>query len=118
MQTRRTHFRHREGRLSDIVITREDGELKGRYVARIEGIAVEGEIEFTCPGPGIISANHTRVPEAMGGRGVAGALLNFMLEDARTKGFKIIPVCPYLRGQYAKHPEWSDLFTTRPGEDP
>ncbi|OYW84323.1 MAG: hypothetical protein B7Z22_10880 [Hyphomonas sp. 32-62-5] len=68
--------------------------------------------------PGIISANHTRVPEAMGGRGVAGTLLNFMLEDARTNGFKIVPVCPYVRGQYAKHPEWADLFTTRTGEDP
>ena len=56
--------------------------------------------------------------EAMGGRGVASALLNFMLEDARQTGFKIVPVCPYVRGQYAKHPEWSDLFTTRPGEDP
>lgn len=104
--------------MSDIVITREDGELKGRYVARIEGIAAEGEIEFTYPKPGIISANHTRVPEAMGGRGVAGALLAFMLEDARTNGFRIVPVCPYVRGQYAKHPEWAALFTTKPGEDP
>ena len=104
--------------MSDIVITREDGEHKGRYVARIEGIAAEGEIEFTYPEPKVISANHTRVPEAIGGRGVAGALLNFMLEDARKKHFRIVPVCPYVRGQYAKHPEWSGLFTTRPGEDP
>lgn len=111
-------IRHRERRLSDIVTTREDGELKGCYVARIAGIAAEGEIEFTYAGPGIISANHTRVPAAMGGRGVAGALLNFMLEDARKTGLRIIPVCPYVRGQYARHPEWSDLFTTRPGEDP
>jgi uncharacterized protein len=108
----------REAQLSDIMITREDGEHKGRYAARIDGIDAVGEIEFTYPRPGIISANHTRVPEAMGGRGVAGALLNFMLEDARTNGFKIVPVCPYVRGQYAKHPEWADLFTTKPGEDP
>jgi len=104
--------------VSDIQITREDGEPKGRYVARIDGIDAEGEIEFTYPGPGIISANHTRVPEAMGGRGVAGALLNFMLDDARQNGFKIVPVCPYVRGQYAKHPEWADLFTTKPDENP
>ena len=104
--------------MSDIVITREDGERKGRYAARIDGIDAVGEIEFTYSGAGIISANHTRVPEAMGGRGVAGALLNSMLEDARTNGFKIVPVCPYVRGQYAKHPEWADLFTTKPGEDP
>jgi hypothetical protein len=104
--------------MNDIVITREESERKGRYVARIAGIDAEAEITFTKPRDGVISANHTGVPEAMGGRGVAGALLNFMLDDARKNGFKIIPVCPYVRGQYAKHPEWADLFTTKPGETP
>lgn len=50
--------------------------------------------------------------------GVAPKLLAFMLNDARTNDFKIIPYCPYVRAQYARHPEWSDLFTTAPGEDP
>lgn len=104
--------------MTNIRITREDGDPTGRYAARIDGIDAVGEIEFTYPAPGIISANHTRVPEVMGGRGVAGALLRFMLEDARANSFRIIPVCPYVRGQYAKHPEWADLFTTKPGEDP
>lgn len=104
--------------MTDIKITKEDGERKGRYVARIEGIDAEGEITFTHPKPGVLSANHTGVPDAMAGRGVAGKLLDFMLDDARTNGFKIVPVCPYVRGQYAKHPEWADLFTTKPGENP
>lgn len=104
--------------MNDIVITKEDGERRGRYVARIDGIDAEAEITFTHPKAGVLSANHTGVPDAMAGRGVAGALLNFMLEDARANGFKIIPICPYVRGQYAKHPEWADLFTTKPGENP
>lgn len=104
--------------MSDVAITKEDGERRGRYVARIEGIEGEGEITFTHPHKGVISANHTGVPDSMGGRGIARALLDFMLEDARTSGFRIVPVCPYVRAQYAKHPEWSDLFTTRPGENP
>lgn len=104
--------------MSDIVITREDGPRAGRYVARIAGIDAEAEITYTHKGPGVISANHTGVPDAMGGRGVAKALLDFMLDDARANGFRIVPVCPYVRGQYAKHPEWADLFTTKPGEKP
>ncbi|MBK8199150.1 MAG: N-acetyltransferase [Acidobacteria bacterium] len=104
--------------MNDIVITKEDGPRKGRYVARIAGIEAEGEIAYTHPKPGVLSANHTGVPDAMGGRGVAKALLDFMLDDARTNGFKIVPVCPYVRGQYARHPEWSDLFTIPPGVDP
>jgi uncharacterized protein len=104
--------------MTDIVITKEDGPRKGRYAARIDGIDAVGEITYRHPRPGVISANHTGVPEAMGGHGVARALLDFMLEDARANGFRIIPVCPYVRGQYAKHPEWADLFTIGPGEDP
>ncbi|MFV0300601.1 MAG: GNAT family N-acetyltransferase [Paracoccus sp. (in: a-proteobacteria)] len=104
--------------MSEITITKEETDPRhGRYVARIEGVDAEGEITFTHRGEGVISADHTGVPDAMGGRGVARALLNFMLEDARASGFRIIPVCPYIRGQYARHPEWSDLFTTKPGED-
>ena len=104
--------------MSDVVITKEDGARHGRYVARIAGLDGEGEITFTRPRDGVISANHTGVPETMAGRGVARALLDFMLADARTNGFRIVPLCPFVRAQYAKHPEWSDLFTTKPGEDP
>ena len=99
-------------------ITKEDDGRHGRYVARIDGIDAEGEITFTHRGPGIISADHTGVPESMGGKGVARALLDYMLADAREGGFRIIPICPYVRGQYARHPEWAALFTTAPGEDP
>ena len=105
--------------MSDITITKEEGEDRhGRYVARIGGVEAEGEITYTRRGPNVISADHTGVPDAMGGKGVAKALLNFMLDDAKANGFRIIPVCPYVRAQYARHPEWSDLFTTKPGEDP
>ena len=89
-----------------------------RYVARIPGVAGEGEITFTAEAPGIISADHTGVPDSMAGMGVARALLDFMLQDARDNGFRIVPRCRFVRGQYARHPEWAPLFTTAPGEDP
>ena len=104
--------------MTDITITREDDGRHGRYVARVQGIDAEGEITFTQRGAGVISADHTGVPDAMAGKGVARALLDFMLEDARKTGFRIIPVCPFVRAQYARHPEWAELFTTKPGEDP
>ena len=105
--------------MTDIRLSKEEtGPRNGRYVARIDGIEGEGEITFTHRGPGVISADHTGVPESMGGKGVARALLDYMLEDARNAGFRIIPICPYVRGQYARHPEWPPLFTTAPGEDP
>lgn len=103
----------------DPVITKEAQDARhGRYVARVAGLDGEGELTFTRRGPAVVSADHTGVPESLGGRGIAGKLLAFMLEDARTAGFRIIPLCPYVRAQYARHPEWQDLFTTAPGENP
>lgn len=104
--------------MSKLHLTKEDDKRRGRYVARLDGIDAEAEITFRHKGESVISADHTGVPDEMGGHGVARALLDYMLEDARRSGFRIIPICPFVRGQYARHPEWADLFTTKPGEDP
>lgn len=48
----------------------------------------------------------------MKGTGAAKALVEHMIADARANGFKVIPLCPYVRAQYSKHPEWSDVIVT------
>ncbi len=101
-----------------ITVTIEDGERHGRYVGRVEGINDEAEITFTHRGPDLISADHTGAPESMRGSGVAAAMVDFLVADARARGFKIIPICPYVRARYERHPEWSDVFTVGPGEKP
>lgn len=80
----------------------------GRFVlASAEG---EAEITFTLPRAGVLSANHTGVPEAMGGRGIALQLVEALVADARAQGYKIIPRCPYVNAQRKRHPAWADLF--------
>ena len=101
--------------MTDLEITREDDEGKGRYVARLPGIAGEGEITFTRPEDRVISANHTGVPESMEGKGVAKALLHFMLEDARSEGFRIVPICPSSSANM-KTPEWSSCSPPSPAK--
>lgn len=101
------------------VVTKESLEgSRGRYVAQVPGIEALGELIFKQRGAGVISADHTLVPQALAGKGVAKALLDALLADARTSGFRIIPYCAFVRGQYARHPEWSALFTVPPGVDP
>ncbi|AXC50736.1 N-acetyltransferase [Paracoccus suum] len=104
--------------MSEITFAKQDDGRHGRYTARIQGIDAEGELTFTHRGPGVISADHTGVPDEIGDRGVGKALLDHMLADARANGFRIIPVCPFIRAQYARHPEWAELFTIKPGEAP
>jgi predicted GNAT family acetyltransferase len=93
--------------------TKQDGS--GRYVVRVEGIDATGEIAFTQRGSNVISADHTEVADELRGKGVARALLEFMVEDAQQSGFRIIPICPFVRAQASRHPEWADLFVS-PGE--
>ena len=52
------------------------------------------------------------------GAGAAAALVDHLIADARAKGFKIIPLCPYVRARYLKHPDWQDVMTVAPGEMP
>ena len=69
-------------------------------------------------GEGRISADHTGAPESLRGTGAAAALVRHMVEDARANGFRILPLCPYVRAQYKRNPDWADVMTLRPGEEP
>ena len=92
-----------------IRIEKQETAAGGRYVARIDGVDGEAQLVFTNRGPGRISADHTEAPQSMRGTGVALALVEHMVADARANGFKFVPVCPYVRAEARKHGEWSDV---------
>ena len=96
--------------MSDIVITKEASATDGRYVARIDGVAGEGQLKFTTRAADLISADHTEAPDTMRGTGAALALVEHMVADARANGFRIIPLCPYVKAQWKRHPEWNDVM--------
>src|SRR5207253_803228 len=60
----------------------------------------EGEIIFT----------HTEVPSAHEGKGVGSALIRFALGAARSRGLKVIPICPFFAAYMRKHAEEQDLL--------
>ena len=45
----------------------------------------------------------------MRGMGVAKALVERLIADARSEGFKIFALCPYVKAQFDRHPEWADV---------
>lgn len=87
---------------------------KGDYVARVQGVEGSARLDFTLRGPNLVSADHTEAPESMRGTGVAMALVERLIADARADGFKIIPLCPYVQLQYRRHPEWRDVMADEP----
>ena len=53
---------------------------------------------------------HTEVAPALEGRGIAGALVEAMLDYAAANGFKVIPQCSYVRAWMRRHPETQALL--------
>jgi uncharacterized protein len=59
--------------------------------------------------PGRITFIHTRVPEALSGRGIASTLARFVLDDARRRELEVVPICPYVAAFIRRHPDYLDL---------
>lgn len=96
-----------------MTITHHVAGQGGRYVAVVEGAAEEGYLEWEPgeerDGKDVRIAAHTIVPRAIGGRGVAGALVDRLIADANRQGFLIRPDCSYVAKRFAENPDWSAL---------
>ena len=89
-------------------ITREVEGSKGRYVLVKDGH--EAELTYSIMSETSIIADHTGVPDALRGTGVGKALVERLVADARAEGVKIVALCPFVRLQAKRHPEWQDVF--------
>jgi len=95
--------------MAQLVIVREQKPEGGRYAGRIAGSAGEAELTYLRAGAGRVIADHTYTPPAMRGNGYAGALVERLVSDARSEGFRIVPRCPFVAAQFDLHPEWADV---------
>jgi predicted GNAT family acetyltransferase len=73
-----------------------------RFVTVVDG--VEAKLEYARRGDRLV-LQHTEVPDEIGGRGIAGALVRFAVEQARADGATIVPRCPYARRWLEGHPD-------------
>ncbi len=96
-----------------IEITHAGSEARGEYQARVPGSDAVGRLTWVARG-GARIADHTLVPTEIGGRGIAAALVEALIADARSEGFTIVPACSYVEAQFRRHPEWADLLAETP----
>lgn len=98
---------------ADVTITHHVQGAGGRYDAVVAGAAEQGYLEWEPgeprDGKEVRIATHTIVPRAIGGRGVAAALVGRLVEDAGRQGFLIRPDCSYVARKFAENPDWADL---------
>ncbi len=89
-------------------IGNEETETGGRYVTTVEGH--EAEMTYSRTSPKLIIIDHTAVPSALRGKGVGQALAQHAVDEARSNGWKIFPLCPFFKAQSQRHPEWHDVI--------
>jgi predicted GNAT family acetyltransferase len=93
------------------IIRRNDAD-GGRYEARVEGREGLGELTYRRRSATTIVADHTGVADSLRGTGVAKALVERLVADAREEGLRIVPGCSFVRAQFDRRPEWSDVLAT------
>lgn len=75
-----------------------------RFVTQLDG--VQALLEYQMRGDQLV-ITHTGVPQAIGGRGIAGDLVKAAFEYARGAGYKVRPACSYAAAWAERHPEYS-----------
>jgi predicted GNAT family acetyltransferase len=99
--------------IEGIEITQDGSDARGEYRATVPGSDAVGRLTWFARGDARI-ADHTLVPPEIGGKGVAAALVDALVADARKEGFKVVPACSYVAAQFKRHPEWSELLAETP----
>ncbi len=78
-----------------------------RYVIELDGAQV-ALLDYQLD-DAQIALLHAETDPAHTGNGFAGQLTRRALDDARERGLAVLPLCPYVSGWIAKHPDYVDL---------
>ena len=85
-----------------------DNDARKRYEIAEDGEQV-GFLTYRL-GNGFIDMIHSEVDRNHSGRGLAGILVRFALDDARARGLTVVPSCPYVATFIGEHrDEYLDL---------
>jgi predicted GNAT family acetyltransferase len=95
------------------VIELSRDERGRRYLATVEG-SVIGEAEFLLT-PELVIFTHTEIDPRFEGQGVGSVLVHWALDDARARGYTVLPTCPFVRAYIGRHSEeYADLVYRSP----
>lgn len=82
-------------------------EAEHRYELRLAGDLV-GSITYAVSGD-VVELTHTVVDSAHAGRGYAGTLARFALDDISERGLRVRPTCSYVKSYLERHPQYAAL---------
>ena len=83
-----------------------NNESSSRFESQVNGYTAI--LTYRCLGKNIV-LDHTEVPPALEGRGIASKLAHTAMEFARSEHLVVVPLCPYVSSYLKKHPEYQNL---------
>jgi uncharacterized protein len=95
----------------DTALTVTHDDAANRYELH-EGDTRLGLIDYTVTGD-VIDMHHTEVDPSQQGRGLGGRLVRGALDDARARGLRVVPTCPFVATWIERHPDYADLVASR-----
>ncbi len=87
-------------------------ESKGFFKATEDGKEA-GRMTYSWAGENRFIIDHTEVNPEFSGRGVGQKMVEAALNYARANNLKILPLCPFAKAQFDRHPEWHDVLVDR-----
>ena len=93
--------------MTDLLVTHD--RVAGRFEAMVDGQRCVLNYQLVGAVAHIV---HTAVPAALQGRGLAAALVQQVLVQLRALGWRVRPLCSYVRAYMQRHPETQDLLDT------
>ncbi|MBC7884648.1 MAG: N-acetyltransferase [Saprospiraceae bacterium] len=82
---------------------------KGKFYITLNGKAA-AEMTYVWVGSSKFIIEHTEVDELLKGKGAGKQMLQKAVEFARTKGVKIIPLCPFAKSVFDKVDSFKDVL--------
>jgi hypothetical protein len=73
-----------------------------------------GELLYRDRGGNVVAFLHTEVDPTVQRRGLGSALVARALDDARERGLRVVPLCPFVDAYVHRHPEYADLVVDDP----
>jgi predicted GNAT family acetyltransferase len=95
----------------DLSVVRRPDER--RYELLVAGEHA-GELVYRDRGDDIVAFLHTEVDPTLERRGLGTALVTGALDDARERGQRVVPLCPFVDAFIRRHSEYADLFASDP----
>lgn len=87
---------------------------RDRYLLTVDGQHA-GIVTYALEGDRI-TLIHTGIRPEFSGRGLAQKLAVFVLDDARARGLRVRPDCPFMASYIRRHPAYQDLVEREPAD--